>query len=389
MPKYSIVIPCLNSIQFISKTLPLILKNTYSDFEIVVSDNLSADGTFEFLSSISDPRLVVVRPDKRLSMHEHYEFALFHASGEWVNLLGADDFSLPSAFSKMDELTSEFPSVEIITWDRSYFFWPGVEDIYGDIRLSYTESKAQRTISSRKTLLFGLLGQEQILDLPQLYTCSFISASLIEAVRENGRGRFYTDSIPDIYSSVELLLASSSFIKIAHPLTLVGSSKASLGIGDRIYLDHQMNNSTKKSLLSEKTDKELHVKKISPYFLLDCYLSYAVKHSIQARRFFIILALTGVAGELLKRKVLLQNVKLLRKATRLLDIPIAWLSLALLLSLPNLSIRLVREFQRKASRRLMRRYRKDWIKIHAVATSKLVGLEQALEVIAEVRSKNL
>lgn len=387
MPKYSIIVPCLDSIQFLSKTVPLILGNTDSDFEMIISDNRSSDGTFEFLSSISDPRLVLVQPDKRLSMQEHYEFALSHARGEWINLLGADDFPLPTMFCEMDKLLSKSPSAEIVTWTRSYFFWPGVEEIYGDVRLSYTELKTQRKKSSQRTFVLALLGQHQILDLPQLYTCSFVSARLIDEIKKNGGGCFYTDSIPDIYSSVELLSTSSSFIRIASPLTLVGSSNTSLGIGDRIYLDHELNNSTKQNLLSEQTDKELHMQKISPYFLLDCYLSYVAKHSLEVRKSFVMLALIGVSGEIIRRKEFLQKFKLMRRAAQQLDVPTVWLSIAVILSVPNLVFRLLREVYAKVLKRVLHALSKDSIKIHATSKSKIVDLEHALEAIDEIRSK--
>lgn len=386
-PKYSVIIPCLNSVNFISVTLPLILRNSYDDFEVIVSDNNSSDGTSDYLEKIQDPRVIKVRPQMRLSMQEHYEFALSHARGEWVNLLGADDFPLPTMFSEMDKLLSKSPSAEIITWTRSYFFWPGVEEIYGDIRLSYTELKTKRKKSSQKTFMLALLAQHQILDLPQLYTCSFVSARLIDEIKKNGGGCFYTDSIPDIYSSVELLLTSSSFIRIAYPLTLVGSSNASLGIGDRIYLDHQVNNSTEKNLLSQQTNKELHVQKISPYFLLDCYLSYAAKHSLEVKRSFVILALIGVSGEMIRRKEFLQKFALFRTASQQLDISTVWLYIVAILSVPNLVVRLVREVYAKVTRRLLHIFIKDSIKIQSTSKSKIVNLEQVLDAIDEIRSK--
>ncbi len=386
-PKYSIIIPTLNSVNFISVTLPLILRNTYENFEVIVSNNNSSDGTAAYLEKIQDPRVIKVRPQIRLPMQEHYEFALSHARGEWVNLLGADDFPLPTMFSEMDKLLSKSPSADIVTWTRSYFFWPGVEEIYGDVRLSYTELKIQRKKSSQRTFVLALLAQHQILDLPQLYTCSFVSARLIDEIKKNSGGCFYTDSIPDIYSSVELLLTSSSFIRIAYPLTLVGSSDTSLGIGDRIYLDHQLNSSTNKNLLSEQTDKELHIQKISSYFLLDCYLSYAAKHSLQVRKSFVILALIGASGEIIRRKEFFQKYELMRRASRQLGIPTAWLSIIVILSFPNLAIRLVREVYAKVSKRLLHAFSKSSIKIHATSRSKIVNLEQALEAIDEIRAK--
>jgi len=49
MPRVSVVVPAYNSVAFIDATMRSILAQTFSDFELVVSDHSSTDGTWEAL----------------------------------------------------------------------------------------------------------------------------------------------------------------------------------------------------------------------------------------------------------------------------------------------------------------------------------------------------
>ena len=66
--KYSIVLPTLNGGDYLKEVIKKYLKFTRDDVEFIVSDNLSDDGTYEFLSNINDTRFKIIQPDKRLTL---------------------------------------------------------------------------------------------------------------------------------------------------------------------------------------------------------------------------------------------------------------------------------------------------------------------------------
>ena len=129
-PKYSLVIPSLNGLASLRVTLPFMLSIPRSDFEIVISDNCSEDGSLDYLNSINDSRLIVVSPNKRLAHSAHLNFVYQHASGEWVNHIGDDDVVFPDRFEKLDEITlqAEQNSCDIIIGKSIRYVWP--ENIY-------------------------------------------------------------------------------------------------------------------------------------------------------------------------------------------------------------------------------------------------------------------
>ena len=62
-PKVSIVIPAYNNVQYIAETLDSVLNQTYDDYEVVIADHSSVDGTMDVIQSYSsNPKLRILSP---------------------------------------------------------------------------------------------------------------------------------------------------------------------------------------------------------------------------------------------------------------------------------------------------------------------------------------
>lgn len=87
----SVVIPTKNGMPYIVECVESVLKSSYSNIEVLISDDQSTDGTLEYLSTIEDSRLKVFPSDSSLSMSENWNRAKNLASGKYVKLLCSDD----------------------------------------------------------------------------------------------------------------------------------------------------------------------------------------------------------------------------------------------------------------------------------------------------------
>ena len=57
-PAVSVVIPAYNNAEFIGETVRSVLAQTFDDFEVVIGDHASTDGTWEVLQEFADdPRV--------------------------------------------------------------------------------------------------------------------------------------------------------------------------------------------------------------------------------------------------------------------------------------------------------------------------------------------
>jgi glycosyltransferase involved in cell wall biosynthesis len=121
--RYSIVIPSLNGYKTLSKTLPMMLSIDRNDIQWVISDNRSDDDLFDYVSGLNDRRITLIRPEKRLQVGAHLDFAYQHATGAWQGHLGDDDLTLLSRFDILDEIISNNPNVDLIKGEFARYYW--------------------------------------------------------------------------------------------------------------------------------------------------------------------------------------------------------------------------------------------------------------------------
>jgi glycosyltransferase involved in cell wall biosynthesis len=90
-PRVSVIIASYNHERYVAECLESVLAQSYQDFEIVVTDDGSADGTVERIQAIRDPRIRLnVFPKNRgacVAMND----CLARARGEYIAVLNSDD----------------------------------------------------------------------------------------------------------------------------------------------------------------------------------------------------------------------------------------------------------------------------------------------------------
>lgn len=98
MVVHSILIPAYNADGYIEKAIVSCLSQSFSDFELLVSDNASSDSTYEIASKFAarDSRVHVFRQEKNLGMVGNWNWLLSKAKGETFQILCADDYLLPT-----------------------------------------------------------------------------------------------------------------------------------------------------------------------------------------------------------------------------------------------------------------------------------------------------
>ncbi|MFZ1530379.1 MAG: glycosyltransferase [Ferruginibacter sp.] len=113
MSKFSIILPVHNGGCFFRICIEGILGQSYSDFELIILDNNSTDGTFEWINSIADNRIKVYRSEKDLSMTENWARIVEIKKNEFMTIIGHDDLFHPGYLEKMNELISKYPDASL------------------------------------------------------------------------------------------------------------------------------------------------------------------------------------------------------------------------------------------------------------------------------------
>jgi glycosyltransferase involved in cell wall biosynthesis len=104
----SVVIPILNRRRFIRKTLDTVLKGTFENFEIVVVDNGSTDGTQDEVRAIADERVRLVQHDGDC-IAEALNRGIREARGKYIAQLDSDDEYMPETLQTMVDYMETHP----------------------------------------------------------------------------------------------------------------------------------------------------------------------------------------------------------------------------------------------------------------------------------------
>ena len=91
-PLLSVIVPTYNRKEMLSDALRGIMNQTMRDFEIIIVDDCSSDGTQEFVNSLGDDRIRYFRREKNTGVHYNYSLGLSNARGKYIVFHDDDDY---------------------------------------------------------------------------------------------------------------------------------------------------------------------------------------------------------------------------------------------------------------------------------------------------------
>lgn len=114
-PLVSVCIPAYQAARYLQATIDSILAQTHRDFELVIVDNASTDGTREILDAITDDRVRVVRNESTIPVVDNFNCAVRHTRGELVKLVCADDLLAPDCLGEQVAVLVNSPDVALVS----------------------------------------------------------------------------------------------------------------------------------------------------------------------------------------------------------------------------------------------------------------------------------
>lgn len=125
----SVCLLVFNHVEVIESTIRTVLDQSLKDFEIIVSDDSSTDGTWERLlqMAMEDPRIRVIRTPHNMGMPGNANHAVSHASGDYIALLHHDDIYRSDLLEKWAAVLDRHPDVSFVFNPYAKF---GHDEIY-------------------------------------------------------------------------------------------------------------------------------------------------------------------------------------------------------------------------------------------------------------------
>lgn len=128
-PCYSIIIPTYKSSSVIKIALESILDQTYQNFEVLIMDCLSTDGTVDLVKSFEDERIRIFSETDN-GIYDAMNKGISKAKGEWIYFLGSDDYLIsPSILHEVNEFIIKNNATDFVygnvIWGKSHTVYDG------------------------------------------------------------------------------------------------------------------------------------------------------------------------------------------------------------------------------------------------------------------------
>jgi glycosyltransferase involved in cell wall biosynthesis len=114
MCKVSIVLPVYNVEVFIQDTIESLLRQTFQDFELLVLDDCSTDGTVARVQAMNDARIRLIRNPRNLGRAGTDNAALEYVRGEYIAKMDGDDLCHPTRLDCQVAYLDQHPSVNVV-----------------------------------------------------------------------------------------------------------------------------------------------------------------------------------------------------------------------------------------------------------------------------------
>lgn len=111
--RFSVVIPLYNKVAYIRRAVDSVLAQSYRDFELIVVDDGSTDGSHLALDPIDDPRFRLVR-QKNAGEGAARNRGIEEAREAWVAFLDADDLWLPTHLEETAAIIEAIPEAGFV-----------------------------------------------------------------------------------------------------------------------------------------------------------------------------------------------------------------------------------------------------------------------------------
>src|SRR4051812_16814872 len=113
-PDVSILLPVYNSQHFVKKAIDSLLKQTFTDFELLAINDGSTDGSEKVIQSFKDNRIIYLKNKTSKGLISALNKGVKFANGKYIARMDGDDVSLPDRLQKQVNWLEKFPATDVV-----------------------------------------------------------------------------------------------------------------------------------------------------------------------------------------------------------------------------------------------------------------------------------
>ncbi len=189
-PKVSIGMPVYNMEDTLQEAIDTVLNQTFSDFQLIISDNASDDGTEEICRAAEsqDSRVIYFRCPENIGGTPNFSRTFLMSTGKYFMWAAADDSRRPEMVSRCVEALDEDPKA-VLAYTHTELLDPatGTRREYSDAYRLDQEDPAERYVSLIQSLdlgnaIYGLYRRCVLSTIPPHFRSSSRLISFLDAI---------------------------------------------------------------------------------------------------------------------------------------------------------------------------------------------------------------
>jgi glycosyltransferase involved in cell wall biosynthesis len=230
--KFSVLIPTRNRLDYLRYAVESVRRQSYDDWELIISDNDSSEDVKGYVDSLGEPRIRYFRTPAFLPVTENWNNALEKSTGDYVIMLGDDDCLLRDYFAAAHRTLNQWSNPDFIFHNALIYAYPGVLPEHAEGRISregspmfaregvylYSREDARRYVQT--SMNFSFIA-------PYNMQFSLIKRELIS--RMSAIHEFFQSPYPDFFSTNAMFLMATRVLIVPDPWVIIGITPKSYG----------------------------------------------------------------------------------------------------------------------------------------------------------------
>ena len=111
MKPISIILPVYNGMKYLDASVTSVLKQSFENFELLVIDDFSDDGSMEYLQSLKDERIQIFKNGKNRGLFYNLNFLIKQSKSPLIKLWSQDDVMYPHCLEAFVAFHQKHPSI--------------------------------------------------------------------------------------------------------------------------------------------------------------------------------------------------------------------------------------------------------------------------------------
>lgn len=113
-PLFTVITITYNSGEWIKEAIESVLNSTFTDFELIISDDSSTDDTWSIITEYKDPRIRSWRNEQNIGEYPNRNKVIEAATGKYILFVDGDDILYRNSLRNLSEYIIEFPEAGMI-----------------------------------------------------------------------------------------------------------------------------------------------------------------------------------------------------------------------------------------------------------------------------------